>query len=189
MEENPANSGRSVRRGDDGRLEVFPASRRLGLAALGFLAATLVALWMLFLAEPTSYVRSEALIKIVGAFGTALFGFGFVALLARSLGNRPLVVLSDEGLLDTESLFRLPLVRWNEVSGVDIEEELGARHLRVRLHDPDSVISRCRSPISRAVYNWGVRNDRPVVSVSQSHAGIPLEELKTEIEARLRSHR
>ncbi len=153
---------------------------------MGSLAATLVCLWMLFLAQPTSEVPSEALIKVVGAFGTALFGFAFVALSARSLSRRPLVVLNDEGIVDRESLFGLPLVRWSEVSGVDIEEEFGAQHLRIRLHDPQSVISRCRSPISRAVYRWGVRHDRPVVSVSQSHAGISLEELKVEIEARLR---
>ena len=56
MDKDPANTQRAVRRGDDGTLEVFPASRRLGRAALACFAFTVVCLWMLFLAKPTTLI-------------------------------------------------------------------------------------------------------------------------------------
>jgi hypothetical protein len=129
--------------------------------------------------------QSQTFIRVVGAFGTVFFGLGTAVLFVRALSNRPLVILSAEGILDNESLFRLPLVKWSEIADVYIEDEQGEHYLRLRLNDPDAVVRRCRSPISRAVYRMGLRHDRPVMSVSRIHAGIPLEELKKEIEARL----
>jgi hypothetical protein len=174
-----------VERSPSGELKVYPAGRRLRLAALLGVVMTAISLNALVSGEGSTFMPSGTLIKIFGALGVLFFGSGTIALLVRSFGNRPVVVLNKEGVLSTESIFRPPLVRWNEITDVAIDEEMGQRSLHFVLRDPEAVARRCRSPISRAVYGWAARSGKPVVSVSERHAGISLEELKKEAEARM----
>jgi hypothetical protein len=176
---------RRVERRASGDLLIFPARRRLlGYALLG-LVLTAGGVWMLGWAEPTTFIDSRAMIQASGAFVTLVFGAGTIFLIGRSSSRRPLVIINNEGILNRETVWDLPLIRWNEITGVWIDDELGHRRLRFDLRDPESVIRRCRSPLSRRFHTRILQSGRSILVVSEDHSAIPLAELKTEIDARL----
>ncbi len=177
---------RRVERRATGELLIYPARRRLMLWAMLGLVFALGGIWMLGWAEPTSFIRSEALIKAMGAFATLFFGAGTIFLLTRASSRRPVVVLNDEGITSRETAYQLPFIRWDEITGVSIEEELGHRRLRFELRDPEAVIQRCGSSISRSFHSRMLQSGRSILNVSEDHAAIPLDELQKEVENHLR---
>jgi hypothetical protein len=162
---------RRVERRATGELLIYPARRRLLLwASLGVLF-TIGGAWMLGWAEPTPFIRSKAMIKAMGAFAS------------RASSRKPIVIINDEGISSRETLYQLPFVHWEEIAGVSIEDELGHRRLRFELHDPEAVIQRCDSSISRSFHARMLGSGRSILNVSEDRAAIPLDELQKEVES------
>lgn len=182
------NQDRRVQRGPQGELFIYPARQRLIRLAILGLIMTLVGIWVLTVFEGNSYISGRILIKTMGTIGVILFGSATIWFLIRAFSRKPLLILSDDGVLNRESVYRLPLVRWSEIEGVEIGEEMGHPHLWFRLRDSEAVIRRCRSSVSRTFHGNNLKKGRPVMTVSQNHAGIPLDELRQEVERRLQAH-
>jgi len=177
---------RRVERRATGELLIYPARRRLLLWAGVGLVFAIGGIWMLLWAEPTTFIRSKAMIKAMGAFVTLFFGGGTAFFLTRASSRQPIVVLNDEGISSRETVYQLPFIRWNEIEGVSIEDELGHRRLRFELRDPEAVIQRCGSPISRSFHTRMLQSGRSILNVSEDQAAIPLAELQKEVESHLR---
>lgn len=60
MNPNPNDNERAVKRGQNGELEVFPATRRMGWDGLTSVAFTVLCSWLLLFATPTTFIRSQA---------------------------------------------------------------------------------------------------------------------------------
>lgn len=180
------DSDRRVERRTTGELLIYPARRRLLLWTLVGIVFTVGGVWMLGWAQPTTFIRSRAAIKAMGVFATLFFGAGTVFFLSRASSRRPLVILNDEGITNRETVYRLPFIRWEEILGVSIEEELGHRRLRFELRDPEGVIQRCGSPISRSFHTRMLQSGRSILNVSEDQAAIPLDELQKEVEGHLK---
>ena len=138
---------RRVERRMPGELLIYPARHRLLVWGVLGLVFTLGGVWMLGWAEPTSFIRSEGMIRVTGAFVTLFFGAGTIFLLTRASSRRPLVVINDEGIACRESVYRLPFIRWEEIAGVSIEDgarppAASVRSSRSRRRDPTVSISR-----------------------------------------------
>lgn len=177
---------RRVERPTTGELLIYPARRRLLALSLIGIMFTICGIWMVGWADPTTFFQSELMIKVIGAFVTLFFGGGSLFLLGRAFSRRPLVLINNEGIANRETLHPLPFVRWEEVLGVSIEEEMRQRRLRFDLKDPEDVIGRCASPLSRAFHTRMLRSGRSIMNVSENHAAIPLDELRREVESHLR---
>lgn len=177
---------RRIERRATGEILIYPARAKLLL--WGSVGAVLAVggIWMLFWAEPTTFIQSKAAIKAMGAFVTLLFGGGTVFLWGRATSRKPVVVLNDDGITSRESIYPLPFIRWTEISGVSIEEELGHRRLRFEVTDPKAVLERCTSSISRSYYNRMLESGRSILNVSEDQAAIPLDELQKDVESRLK---
>jgi hypothetical protein len=176
---------RRIERRAAGELLIYPARRRLLLWASLGLAFTIGGIWMLLWADPTTFIRSKGTIKAMGAFATLFFGGGTIFFAGRAASRRPIVIINDEGITSRETLYQLPFIRWEEITGVSIEEELGHRRLRFDLRDPETVIQRCASPISRNFHTRMLQSGRSILNVSEDQAAIPLDELQEEVETHL----
>lgn len=122
----------------DGELAIHADRARLALLlalsiAFAGLGAALVSL---------GWPERELVLLIAGALGLLFFGACALWIAARLLRQRPLLVLTREGLHDQASAIGVGLLRWSEIEGVRSYDFRGQRMLGIQPRDLEAVLAR-----------------------------------------------
>jgi hypothetical protein len=111
------------------------ASQRLALyGALAGLTFVVGGLWLV-VAEAGA---SDSDVAAAGIY-TLFFAALTLVLIVRVFRTRPLMVLSDEGIVD-HRLGKLGVVPWREFEGAAVKRHLGFSVVCLQLRDPDAVL-------------------------------------------------
>lgn len=110
-------------------------SQRLALVgALAGLSAVVAVLCVTLIPHEST---SESDILVAGSWGL-FFAAGTIFLLFRAFSARPLMVLSDEGIVDHR--LKIGPIPWSELEGADVQGVLGLSYVNFRLRDGSAVL-------------------------------------------------
>lgn len=121
-------------------------------------------------------------ISVVGSVGLLFFGGCCVFFILKTFSQRPLLVISSDGIVDNASGIRIGFIPWSEVEDIRIIGVAKQRFLSITVVHPErfrqrSVLRRIFIGINER-FGWGTAN------IPESIMPIPLETLKSEIDAR-----
>jgi len=126
------------------RVRIYPRRRRatsVALFSLGFAALGLYCLITFILPAAPDDVSFGAILFVVvtvGLLGPAGLHHGYMV-----FRHSPILVLDEDGIRDSSSLFSVGFVPWSRVIGcTEYAEGEGQRRLMIRLRDPRGVIAR-----------------------------------------------
>lgn len=161
---------------------LYPSRWKMALLALGSLVSVLmgVILWTI------SGTPGGAFLRAICIGDWLFFGYACVFAAGRLLLPRPSLILDERGVTDNASAVGAGLVRWNEITGVEIVERGFTRYLTMQVRDPEGVLAR-----HPAVKRWVMRANWSLGTSPVTIPGtlpISLDELARMIGARLQDH-
>lgn len=121
-------------------------------------------------------------VLVSGTFACLLAGFYFVY---RLTSSKPILIISEEGIVDRSSLVGVGLIRWQEIIGVEPFFVGSQLFITVRTTDPEAVVARQRSPIKRWILRMSDRKGWGVAVITTNMLPVPAEDVLQAIRERL----
>src|SRR5690625_3924020 len=81
----------------------------------------------------------------VGLISIMFFGFCLIYYIKEIIVYKPILTISDEGIIDRSSFLGAGLVRWEDIRDVDFVDFGGQVFLGIFTYDPDLIINRSNS--------------------------------------------
>lgn len=79
---------------------------------------------------------------VVGSVGLLYFGYLFIQLIYRAISDKPLLEVTNEGIIDNSSLLSSHmLIPYENMRKVTIEHNLGSRIISIKVKDEKAIIS------------------------------------------------
>ncbi|UOB19199.1 STM3941 family protein [Abyssalbus ytuae] len=143
---------------------VIPVSKKkLILAIAGCIVFVLLGIFML-VTDISSARYSPLLIKIIAIAGLVFFGGGAIFLIKRLFSSKSGLTISTEGIQD--SLYELGLIKWEDISNVEIIDIMSNKIMLIHLHDPQKFVNRPQSKFKRKMMLYNINNYGTPVSIS-----------------------
>lgn len=117
---------------------IFPKKGRMIL--LAFLSFLFVLIGGIFV---ISYVVQEDIpiyLVIIGVISIVFFGFCMIYYMKEIIKTKPVLIISDAGIIDRSSYLAPGLVKWEDIKYIDFVEFGGQVFLGIYTHDPNLII-------------------------------------------------
>lgn len=109
----------------------------LGFFSLLFVLVGIV-ISMISLTEPDPPI----LILVIGIVCIVFFGYGFIYFVRELKSRKPVLIVSDEGMMDRSTALAAGLIRWEEISDLDFVDFGGQVFLAIYTFDPELIVNR-----------------------------------------------
>lgn len=109
----------------------------LGFFSLLFVLVGIV-ISMISLTEPDPPI----LILVIGIVCIVFFGYGFIYFVRELNSRKPVLIVSDEGMMDRSTALAAGLIRWEEISDLDFVDFGGQVFLAIYTFDPELIVNR-----------------------------------------------
>lgn len=147
------------------------------LGAVGFVA---LGFWMLTIADTQSRY-GPIYMKILAVASISFFGLCGLYGLLKLFDNKPGLILNQEGLLDNSSAVGGHLIKWDDITGLEVEQVKSTKFLLIYVKNPKDYYTGA----SRFKKFWMIMNERiygTPLSLSSASLQCDFDELITAIE-------
>lgn len=117
---------------------------------------------------------------IVGVVAVLFFGFCLVYYIKEIIIHKPILVISDEGIMDRSSFIGAGLVKWEEIADIDFIDFSGQIFLGIFTHDRELIINRTSS-VKRILNQLNKGLIESQVNIPAKNLNCPKEELIEQI--------
>lgn len=153
---------------------------RLLLMSVGLMMASWLALTL------DSPLRNPEVVSVfmslVGIVGLLFFGGCCAFFILKIFSQKPLLVISTDGIVDNASGVRIGFIPWSEIEGIQIIRVAKQRFLSIAVVHPGRF--RQRSILRRSFIDINERFGWGTANIPESIMPISLETVKSEIDAR-----
>lgn len=124
---------------------------------------------------------NSPVVKFSLAMAAILLGtVAFIFSIIRLIGNKPMLTLSNEGILDKSSILKYGLIPWTNILGCKIITIQRQKLVALILHDNKAFIDNLTG-YTRIAANWNLRRYGTPVMISAISLQITPEELREHI--------
>ncbi|UQZ36937.1 hypothetical protein C2I18_27435 [Paenibacillus sp. PK3_47] len=168
----------------DKPLEVYNGKGRLwvlGFACLGFVA---VGAWFFL-----EYLNGTMifLYGLVGLVCIVFFGACMLYFVRKMFDRTPAIIINDEGVFDNSSYIPGGLVRWEDITHIELYELAGQQMIGIQLKDPDTFL-KGQQGLKRRLIQINQGMVKAPVNIAQSALTLPLAQIYEEMLIRWQSH-
>jgi|SRR5690625_434302 len=117
---------------------------------------------------------------VVGVVDVAFFGLCLIYYIKEIKENKPVLVISNEGIMDRSSYIGAGLVRWEDIADIDFVHFSGQTFLGIFTHDPELIINRTSS-VKRMLNKLNKGLVEAQVNIPVKNLNCPAEELIEQI--------
>ena len=127
----------------------------------GIMSAVMLLLSFLFLLFPKAFtsniITSTYLISGIGIVGIAFFGIAALYNWRKILNSKLGIYISDEGILDTTSVFRIGWIEWPDISRFELKKIGKTEVICIETSDPGKYLERLKSSVVKKAAEQNLR--------------------------------
>lgn len=117
--------------------------------------------------------------RILMLIGFGFFGFGTIFFVFRTILNRNLIVVDENGIMDNTSAVSLGFIEWEDILDIKLNafnaEELGGKFITIILADEDKYLDRV-SPLKKPVILANMKLGYSPANITLNSSRVPIEE-------------
>lgn len=163
---------------------IVPFSKtKLILLFLGSIGIVALGLWLIQIAD-TQTRYDPTYLKVLSAAMIVFSGLCTIYYFTKFFDKKPGLVINDEGIIDNASAVCAGLIKWENITGVSINEIYGQKFLAIYINNVDEIISKQRG-FKKAVMSLNKNYFNSPIQISSNGLKCNFEDLYNLIEERL----
>lgn len=120
---------------------------------------------------------------IVAIIGIAFFGVCFFYIIKRSLNQKQLLIIGEDGITDMSSVSSVGFVAWEEIESVSVRRILSQKFIGITVYDIDKLMNGI-SPMKQKAIKANLKLKYPPISISLNTADMEFSEVLSIIQNR-----
>ncbi|MGF7047030.1 hypothetical protein J2T13_001532 [Paenibacillus sp. DS2015] len=117
-------------------------------------------------------------VTLVGGLSIVVFGPCMVYFIYRLFNLKPMLIINEEGIMDTSSLISAGELKWSEIQEIKVYQFMGQKFIGIQLYDLEAFLSQ-KSSFKRVLMKINARMVKSPINIAQPGMKLPLEQLYT----------
>ncbi len=164
---------------------VYPKRGRMIM--LAFFAFLFVLIGAVFVMVYVTEADDSLWLLTIGIISILFFGFCLIYYIKEIIVHKPILIISDEGIMDRSSYLGAGLVKWEDIRDIDFVEFGGQVFLGIFTHDPNLIIDRSSS-LQRMLNQVNKKLIDSQVNIPAKNLNCPVDELIEQINSYWQKH-
>lgn len=106
---------------------------------------------------PLKFMRDPLVLRIVVGFCLLFFGATGVYLITKYFDKKPGLIINQNGVVDNSNATSIGLVKWGDITGVEIKHVASTKFILINLKNPEAYISKANSKIKAKLMKSNMR--------------------------------
>lgn len=157
------------------------------------MSAFMLLLSFLFLFFPKAFtsniITSTYLVSGIGIVGIAFFGVAALYNWRKILNSKLGLYISDEGIMDMTSVFRIGWIEWKDIDGFTPKNISKTEVICIETSDPGKYLERLKSPIFRKASEQNLKIYGTPFFINTSSLSIRSEDLEKVLNLELKKRK